>query len=109
MPGACFGSADDVVTSTSIPASNRCAFWRFIRPGMLAYPGWSGEGDHFIGKGSNQIEYEDGDPEIRAAFEAELAKNGLQSRCGRSSVKNAGKYKRPSRSAVGNCLLLLIS
>jgi hypothetical protein len=23
---------------------------------MLAYPGWSGEGDHFIGKGSNQIE-----------------------------------------------------
>jgi hypothetical protein len=76
---------------------------------MLAYPGWSGEGDHFIGKGSNQIEYEDGDPEIRAAFEAELAKNGLQSRCGRSSVKNAGKYKRPSRSAVGNCLLLLIS
>jgi hypothetical protein len=75
---------------------------------MLAYPGWSGEGDHFIGKGSNQIEYEDGDPEIRAV-EAELAKNGLQSRCGRSSVKNAGKYKRPSRSAVGNCLLLLIS
>jgi len=84
-------------------------FLAFHPPGMLAYPGWSGEGDHFIGKGSNQIEYEDEDPEIRAAFEAELAKNGLQSRCGRSSVKNAGKYKRPSRSAVGNCLLLLIS
>jgi len=83
-------------------------FLAFHPPGMLAYPGWSGEGDHFIGKGSNQIEYEDGDPEIRAV-EAELAKNGLQSRCGRSSVKNAGKYKRPSRSAVGNCLLLLIS
>jgi hypothetical protein len=78
--------------------------------GMLAYPGWSGEGDHFIGKGSNQIEYEDEDPEIRAAFEAELAKNGLQSKMRPELyVKNAGKYKRLSRSAVGNCLLLLIS
>jgi hypothetical protein len=47
---------------------------------MLAYPGWSGEGEHFIGKGPNQIEYEDEDPEIRRAFEIELAKNGLTSK-----------------------------
>ena len=55
-------------------------FLAFHPPGMLAYPGWSGEGEHFIGKGPNQIEYDDEDPEIRAAFEAELAKNGLTSK-----------------------------
>jgi len=55
-------------------------FLAFHPPGMLAYPGWSGEGDHFIGKGPNQIEYEDEDPEIRHAFETELAKNGLKSK-----------------------------
>ena len=55
-------------------------FLAFHPPGMLAYPGWSGEGDHFIGKGPNQIEYEDEDPEIRRAFENELAKNGLKSK-----------------------------
>ena len=31
-------------------------FLAFHPPGMLAYPGWSGEGEHFIGKGPNQIE-----------------------------------------------------
>jgi hypothetical protein len=67
-------------------------FLAFHPPGMLAYPGWSGEGEHFIGKGPNQIEYEDEDPEIRAAFEAELAKNGLQSKMRPELyVKNARK------------------
>jgi hypothetical protein len=47
---------------------------------MLAYPGWSGEGEHFIGVGSNQIEYEQEDPEIRRIFEAELSKNDLTSK-----------------------------
>jgi hypothetical protein len=55
-------------------------FLAFHPPGMLAYPGWSGEGEHFIGKGPNQIEYEDEDPEIRKTFEYELVKNGLVSR-----------------------------
>ena len=30
-------------------------FLAFHPPGMLAYPGWSGEGEHFIGKGPNQM------------------------------------------------------
>ena len=59
-------------------------FLAFHPPGMLAYPGWSGEGEHFIGKGPNQIEYEDEDPEIRKTFEYELAKNGLVSRMPRA-------------------------
>ena len=39
-------------------------FLAFHPPGMLAYPGWSGEGEHFIGKGPNQIEYDDEDPKF---------------------------------------------
>ena len=49
---------------------------------------WSGEGEHFIGKGPNQIEYEDEDPEIRKTFEYELAKNGLASRMPREIYEN---------------------
>ena len=63
-------------------------FLAFHPPGMLAYPGWSGEGEHFIGKGPNQIEYEDEDPEIRKTFEYELAKNGLASRMPREIYEN---------------------
>src|SRR4029077_906528 len=63
-------------------------FLAFHPPGMLAYPGWSGEGEHFIGKGPNQIEYEDEDPEIRKTFEYELGKNGLVSRMPRELYEN---------------------
>ena len=34
----------------------------------------------YTGKGPNQIEYEDEDPEIRQIFEQELSKRGLESR-----------------------------
>lgn len=54
-------------------------FVAFHPPGMLAFPGWSGEGSHFIGKGANQIEYFDEDPGIRRLFEEELASKGLKS------------------------------
>jgi hypothetical protein len=54
-------------------------FVAFHPPGMLAFPGWSGEGSHFIGKGANQIEYFDEDPAIRRLFEEELVRKGLKS------------------------------
>jgi quercetin dioxygenase-like cupin family protein len=63
-------------------------FLAFHPPGMLAYPGWSGEGEHFIGKGPNQIEYDDEDPDIRKMFEYELAKNGLVSRMPKEIYEN---------------------
>jgi oxalate decarboxylase/phosphoglucose isomerase-like protein (cupin superfamily) len=55
-------------------------FIAFHPPGLLAYPGWSGEGKEYTGKGPNQIEYEDEDPEIRKIFEEELSKRGVTSR-----------------------------
>jgi hypothetical protein len=56
-------------------------FIAFHPPGLLGDPGWSGEGpEPYIGKGTNQIEYYDEDPEVRRLFEAELAKRGLNSK-----------------------------
>jgi hypothetical protein len=52
--------------------------------GSIRYPftsdkkGLFGHGDKSVSQGGRQIEYEDEDPRVRAIFEAELRKNGVQ-------------------------------